>query len=201
MANDSTPNALGWTSDELGSAESGLHSPTYKEKLRTSAAKLELDFDNTEAWHTLLNCVYKLEVHLSRPFYDAFLKRFPTAAYHWNVYAQRELKHGNIDRVKRIFQQCLLNCPYVQLWETYLSFLKKQGTPAAEMASAYEFAIDHVGYDIGSSSIWQVNDRKRGGVMLTLTTVCVLSFEVCTGLLQLFERICREPHPTGPVYH
>ena len=46
-------------------------------------------------------------------------------ARHWKRYAEVEITAGNTQQVKTIFSRCLLSCPSVDLWQTYLTFIQK----------------------------------------------------------------------------
>ena len=46
-------------------------------------------------------------------------------AKYWKKYAELEMAAGDSQRVKNIFSRCLLSCPNVELWQTYLSFIKQ----------------------------------------------------------------------------
>lgn len=46
-------------------------------------------------------------------------------ARHWKKYAEVEITAGNTQQVKTIFSRCLLSCPSVDLWQTYLTFIQK----------------------------------------------------------------------------
>lgn len=43
---------------------------------------------------------------------------------HWKAYAELEMAAGNQSGVKAIFSRCLLHCPSVDLWLSYLTFIK-----------------------------------------------------------------------------
>lgn len=53
-----------------------------------------------------------------------------TQAALWTKYAELEMASGNAAQVKHIFSRCLLTCPNVDLWFTYLKFIKKVRKPA-----------------------------------------------------------------------
>lgn len=50
-------------------------------------------------------------------------------AMHWKDYAELEMAAGNQSGVKAIFSRCLLHCPSVDLWLSYLTFIKTVSPP------------------------------------------------------------------------
>lgn len=56
-------------------------------------------------------------------------------ARHWKKYAEVEMAAGSTQQVKTIFSRCLLSCPSVDLWQTYLTFIQKV-TPLAQPKAA-----------------------------------------------------------------
>ncbi len=81
-------------------------------------------------------------------------------ASYWREYCELEIEFGSPDTVKTLFSRCLLTCLDVDLWRTYLRFIRKLNDPAgaeglAEVRQAYEFALDHIGQDVRSGPVWQ----------------------------------------------
>lgn len=58
-----------------------------------------------------------------------------------------------------IFKRCLLSCLNIDLWKSYLNYIKliQQDQPngRAEIINGFEFALQHIGLDISSTPIWQ----------------------------------------------
>jgi hypothetical protein len=54
-------------------------------------------------------------------------------ARHWKKYAEVEITAGNTQQVKTIFSRCLLSCPSVDLWQTYLTFIQKVTSPSTSL--------------------------------------------------------------------
>ena len=48
-----------------------------------------------------------------------------TQARQWKKYAELEMVADQSAAVKTIFSRCLLSCPSVDLWQTYLTFIQK----------------------------------------------------------------------------
>eukprot|EP00271_Cylindrocystis_brebissonii_P005432 TRINITY_DN1745_c0_g1_i16.p1 TRINITY_DN1745_c0_g1~~TRINITY_DN1745_c0_g1_i16.p1 ORF type:complete len:658 (-),score=119.46 TRINITY_DN1745_c0_g1_i16:936-2621(-) len=66
---------------------------------------------------------------------------------------------GSDEAVKKIFSRCLLSCPHLELWRCYLDFIRKfqeEKTGGREdVRRAFEFALLHVGLDIGAGPLWE----------------------------------------------
>ncbi|KAI5297612.1 mRNA 3'-end-processing protein rna14, partial [Ascosphaera atra] len=65
-------------------------------------------------------------------------------------------------RLEQIFNRSLLNVPYVQLWGTYLDYVRRRnnltndtsGQARSIITSAYVFALQKIGIDKDSAQIW-----------------------------------------------
>ncbi|EIE19849.1 Suf-domain-containing protein, partial [Coccomyxa subellipsoidea C-169] len=109
---------------------------------------------------------------------EEFLEIFPTAALYWQRYAEAEIRAGNVSGAKSVFSRCLLTCLSVDLWRTYLRFIKqacrttyqyislqhywqhRSDAPRGpdgmdEVRKAFEFTLDKIGADIGAGPLWQ----------------------------------------------
>lgn len=78
------------------------------------------------------------------------------------------MKYGDTTEIETAFDRCLSRIPNVDLWRVYLDYLKgKFGSALSSpnnpqiqlsavdtMKKAYESALDHVGFDMSSCSIW-----------------------------------------------
>lgn len=61
--------------------------------------------------------------------------------------------------MEKIFERCLVQCYNVDLWRAYITYVKraKAGQPDAvdALVSAFDFALQHIGFDINSNTIYQ----------------------------------------------
>ncbi|OQS04742.1 hypothetical protein THRCLA_03040 [Thraustotheca clavata] len=148
-------------------------------KLETQSTKLRKNYDlvqttpwNAQAWQNVMTEVQKIpSIEEARAYYELFLERFPTSGYWWKAFAEHEMRAGQYERVREIFNKALLTnkLPYLELWAMYLSFLKSSRVdpinashPLEEqlaarklMLEAFELALDCVGQSIHSLGIWQ----------------------------------------------
>ncbi len=113
-------------------------------------------------------------LHQIRPFFEEFFKIFPTAGKFWKLYAECEIKAQNHVQAQQIFKNCLLLCPQLDLWKTYLQYIRFGiNTPLSleDQIKAFDFAIQHIGYDMNAADIW-----SNYLDLLGLTNVCVVFY-------------------------
>lgn len=74
------------------------------------------------------------------------------------MYIEHELKSRNFDQVEKLFKKCLMTVLNLDLWKTYLAYVRetkdKQPNYREKMSKAYEFALEKIGLDLQSYSIW-----------------------------------------------
>eukprot|EP00727_Mastigamoeba_balamuthi_P006661 m51a1_g2615 putative tetratricopeptide repeat domain containing protein (713) ;mRNA; r:517754-520562 len=112
---------------------------------------------DTESWLALLAEAQAQGPAAQREAFEAFLRVFPTSGRHWKAYVDMEISHSEYDKAEAIFRRCLVQCLSVELWLSYLGYVKltpKSASDPEELTRAYEFALQHIGLDIGSAQIW-----------------------------------------------
>ncbi|KAF2144565.1 uncharacterized protein K452DRAFT_295997 [Aplosporella prunicola CBS 121167] len=117
-----------------------------------------------DAWLSLIS-EYRRRDKLdeARAVYARFFKVFPSAAEQWVAYANMELEANNLYAVERIFEQSLLQLPNVQLWSTYLTYIRRRnnltndpsGAARQTVSMAYDFVLQNVGMDKDAGQLWQ----------------------------------------------
>lgn len=73
-----------------------------------------------------------------------------------------ESENNELYRLEQIFNKCLLTIPHVQLWSVYLDYVRRRnnlttdtsGQARRTISSAYDFALQNIGMDKDSGSIW-----------------------------------------------
>ncbi|KAK9788841.1 hypothetical protein WJX73_000969 [Symbiochloris irregularis] len=120
---------------------------------------------HANSWETLVEEVAPpssppSKIVQTRALFEEVLAKFPTAANYWKRYAEAEMAAGNQSQVKAIFNRCLLNCPSVPLWTSYLSFIKKvndaKGSDGlGEVRKSYEYTLDRIGSSMEAGPLWQ----------------------------------------------
>lgn len=94
----------------------------------------------------------------SRDFFEQLLIDFPTCGRFWKIYIEQELKARNFERVEKLFQRSLIKVLNIDLWKCYLNYVRdtkvKMPNYKEKTAQAYDFALDKIGLDVMSYSIW-----------------------------------------------
>ena len=130
---------------------------TQLQQLRQQVARDPYDYQN---WDNLLVELGKGEKTAEqttsiREVYESILAIFPTSCSYWKEYCEFEMENGDQDTVKSLFGKCLLVCPDIDLWGMYVRFIKSNSQEDIEqIKNCLEFALEHVGQDIRSGSIW-----------------------------------------------
>ncbi|KAI0232191.1 Cleavage stimulation factor subunit 3 [Lamellibrachia satsuma] len=113
---------------------------------------------DTEAWSALIRDAQTKRVEDARPVYERVVSQFPNAGRYWKLYIEHEMKSQNYEKVEKLFQRCLMKVLSIDLWKTYLQYIKqtKASLPTfrEKMAHAYDFALDKMGMDIMSYPLW-----------------------------------------------
>lgn len=81
----------------------------------------------------------------------------------WVEYAEMELENDNFGAAEQIFGKSLLTVPNVQLWSTYLNYIRRMndltndatGNARTTVSQAYDFVLANIGVDRDSGNIWQ----------------------------------------------
>ncbi|EDV26461.1 uncharacterized protein TRIADDRAFT_21977, partial [Trichoplax adhaerens] len=111
-----------------------------------------------EAWTILVREAQSKSIEIARVFYEKLLHQFPNAGRYWRIYVEHEMKNKNYERVEALFQRCLLKVMSIDLWKSYITYVRetKKHLPAFrdKMTQAYEFALGKMGLDIQSFQIW-----------------------------------------------
>jgi hypothetical protein len=124
------------------------------EKMQIAYQKTKENKYHSEAWTILLGELnQEMNIENARPFYEKFLEIYPTASKFWVMYIEHELKFENFNRVEQLFKRCLTNCLHCDLWNCYLSYLKKCKTQQ-DIGQALRLSTQIVGLDMNSDGIW-----------------------------------------------
>lgn len=128
------------------------------EKLVKAQQTIDENKWDIEAWGVLIREAQGRWINDVRPFFERLVATFPTTGRYWKIYIEQEMKGRNFERVEKLFQRCLIKVLNIKLWKLYLAYVKE--TKAAlptfkeKMAQAYDFALEKIGMDIQSYSIW-----------------------------------------------
>lgn len=74
-----------------------------------------------------------------------------------------ELENNEFDEVNKVLGRCLLQIPNLDLWSTYLNYIRRRnplttdfdGSKRKLLAETYEFVLQYIGIDKDSGQIWE----------------------------------------------
>uniref|UniRef100_A0A182W069 Suppressor of forked domain-containing protein n=1 Tax=Anopheles minimus TaxID=112268 RepID=A0A182W069_9DIPT len=128
------------------------------ERLVRAQQTVEVRPFDVESWSLLVREGQGRHVNEVRSLYESLVSVFPTTARYWKVYIEQEMKYRNYERVEKLFQRCLVKILNIDLWKLYLTYVKETkaglSTHKEKMAQAYDFALEKIGMDLHSFSIW-----------------------------------------------
>ncbi|KAF7987512.1 hypothetical protein HCN44_003274 [Aphidius gifuensis] len=128
------------------------------EKLQRAQKTVDESPYDLEAWGILIREGQNRTITEVRPVFEKLVGIFPSAGRYWKIYIEQEMKMRNFEKVEKLFQRCLMKILNIDLWKLYLSYVKETKASLAtykeKMAQAYDFALDKIGMDIHSFSIW-----------------------------------------------
>lgn len=139
-------------------AEERMHIDWGNDKLYRTQRQVEKNAYDLESWSILLREAQSKHISEIRPMYEQLTTIYPSGSRFWKIYIEHEMKSRNYEKVEKLFQRCLMKILNIDLWKLYLSYVKetKASLPTykEKMAQAYDFALDKIGMDIHSYSIW-----------------------------------------------
>ncbi|VDN53119.1 unnamed protein product [Dracunculus medinensis] len=120
--------------------------------------RIELNPFDVDAWNLLLRESQTRPIELVRPFYEKLVKQFTNSGRYWKAYIDHELRGKNYENVEKLFGRCLIHILNIDLWKCYVFYVRETkghlSSFREKMAQAYEFALDKVGLDMHSYSIY-----------------------------------------------
>jgi len=134
------------------------------EKQVTIAAlegQIHKDIYDIDTWLELLSVIRQVTpiTDSCRQIYERFFEVYPTSAPQWKLYIEHELESLCFDKVDAILSRCLLTCPDVDLWLTYINYIRicKRGLEDEylQVERAFKSAVLHVGSDVNALPVWK----------------------------------------------
>uniref|UniRef100_A0A8L7T3U5 Suppressor of forked protein, putative n=2 Tax=Onchocercidae TaxID=6296 RepID=A0A8L7T3U5_BRUMA len=120
--------------------------------------RIELNPFDVDAWNLLLRESQARPIDQVRSFYEKLVKQFPNAGRYWKAYIDHELRGKNYENVESLFGRCLIHVLNIDLWKCYVFYVRETkghlSSFREKMAQAYEFALDKIGLDMHSYSIY-----------------------------------------------
>ncbi|XP_064401775.1 cleavage stimulation factor subunit 3-like [Halichondria panicea] len=131
---------------------------SFTEHGKKAEVKLVNNPYDLEAWSVLVREAQSAAMIRARILYERLVSHFPTSGRYWRLYVEQEMRHHNHEHVEKLFQRSLMSVLHIDLWKCYISYVKdtKASLPSyrEKLRQTYEFALDHVGIDYHSTSIW-----------------------------------------------
>ncbi|KAH9493981.1 Cleavage stimulation factor subunit 3 [Dermatophagoides farinae] len=128
------------------------------DRVLIAKAKLVESPYDLDAWNILIKDVQNKTPEISRELYEQLVSQFPTSGRFWRLSIEQEIKCKNYERVEKLFQRCLVKVLNIDLWKCYLNYIKeaKHHLPSfrEKMGQAFDFALEKMGIDIHSYSIY-----------------------------------------------
>uniref|UniRef100_A0A914E9A4 Suppressor of forked domain-containing protein n=1 Tax=Acrobeloides nanus TaxID=290746 RepID=A0A914E9A4_9BILA len=120
--------------------------------------RIELNPYDVDAWNILLREHQARPIDQARPFYEKLIGQFPNAGRYWKSYIEHELRAKNFENVEALFSRCLISVLHIDLWKCYVFYVRETkghlSSFREKMAQAYDFALEKVGLDMLSHSIY-----------------------------------------------
>uniref|UniRef100_A0A8R1XKN9 Suf domain-containing protein n=1 Tax=Onchocerca volvulus TaxID=6282 RepID=A0A8R1XKN9_ONCVO len=120
--------------------------------------RIELNPFDVDAWNLLLRESQARPIDQVRSFYEKLVTQFPNAGRYWKAYIDHELRGKNYENVESLFGRCLIHVLNIDLWKCYVFYVRETkghlSSFREKMAQAYEFALDKIGLDMHSYSIY-----------------------------------------------
>ncbi|KAF7493188.1 Cleavage stimulation factor subunit 3 [Sarcoptes scabiei] len=125
--------------------------------LKAKAKLIDSPYD-LDAWNILIKDVQNKSPEIARELYEQLVERFPTSGRFWKLSIEYEIKQKNYERVEKLFQKCLVKVLNIDLWKSYLNYIKEVKSHLTsfreKMGQAFDFALEKMGIDINSYSIY-----------------------------------------------
>jgi len=128
------------------------------DRINIAHQKLADDPYDIDSWLILIKNAQCRSIDEARETYEQLVHIFPTSGRYWKTYIEQEIRARNYERVEKLFQRCLMKVLSIDLWKTYLLYVKETKftlpTYKEKLAQAYDFALDKMGLDIQSHTLW-----------------------------------------------
>ncbi|KAI1723094.1 cleavage stimulation factor subunit 3 [Ditylenchus destructor] len=120
--------------------------------------RIELNPFDVDAWNLLLRESQARPIDQARNFYEKLVGQFHNAGRYWKAYIEHEIRARNFEKVEALFARCLVHVLSIDLWKCYVHYVHQTKghlpTFREEMAKAYDFALEKMGLDMLSLSLY-----------------------------------------------
>lgn len=118
----------------------------------------KLTFSGADPLSLSIKGAQEKKISETRDFFEQLITDYPTCGRFWKIYIEQELKARNFERVEKLFQRSLIKVLNIDLWKCYLNYVRdtklKMSNYKEKTAQAYDFALEKIGLDVMSYSIW-----------------------------------------------
>ncbi|KAJ7717418.1 hypothetical protein DFH07DRAFT_762011 [Mycena maculata] len=122
--------------------------------------RLQKSPHDPESWKSLVDLAETSKEPLRiRHTYDALLKQYPNTAAAQLAYVDHLLQKNDYSDAEELLNKYLRTSTSVELWIYYLRYVRQANTGTGPeshetIRNAFNFALDHIGQDRDSGSIW-----------------------------------------------
>ncbi|CAF0768409.1 unnamed protein product [Brachionus calyciflorus] len=121
-------------------------------------SKQKYSIANIDPLTLSIKAAQEKKIQDSRDFFEQLVADYRTCGRFWKIYIEQELRARNFEEVENLFQRCVIKVLNIDLWRTYLNYVRdiKSKLPnyKEKTAQAYNFALEKIGLDVNSYSIW-----------------------------------------------
>ncbi|PPQ72015.1 hypothetical protein CVT26_007975 [Gymnopilus dilepis] len=124
----------------------------------TLTAQLSENPHNPDGWRRLIRLAEdSRNLDKISAAYDALLKQYPNNATAQVRYITHYINENQVDKIETLFTRFLKSSPCVELWKFYLTYVRRRNSAPQQrdtVRMSYEYALNHIGQDKDSGSIW-----------------------------------------------
>ncbi|KAJ7735126.1 Suf-domain-containing protein, partial [Mycena maculata] len=123
-------------------------------------ARLQESPHDPESWKRLVDLVETSgDLPRIRQTYNALLKQYPNTAAAQIAYIDHYLQKNDYSDAEELLNKYLRTSTSVELWRYYLTYVRRVNTGTGPttrevVRKAFDFALNHIGQDRDSGSIW-----------------------------------------------
>lgn len=142
------------------------------ERATKAIARIQAKTYDTDAWNMLIKEASSKNIDDVEPFYEELIKTYPSCGRFWRAYIEHEIRVKCFDKVSKLFQRCLEEVLSIDVYKSYLSFVREVKVNEPDMVyKAYRYTLDKVGIDPNAISIYNdyiqfLKDRDVDGSYL-----------------------------------
>ncbi len=94
-------------------------------RLLAALKRVNEDPYDLEAWSLVVKDAQSRRIDESRDTFERLVGLFPTSGRFWRTYIEQEMRARNYEKVEKLFQRSLMKVLSIDLWKTYLHYVKE----------------------------------------------------------------------------